>query len=251
MKSATFALLLLLVAAAPALAQESPPVEPLNKYCPVMEGEKVNPDLYVDYEGKRVWFCCESCVEDFKNDPTAYLAKLPQFAVAADGDSEDAGEEEHESGEHPLGVLHPMMVHFPIALAMAAALAALLGLLIRTKFLKDACTYTIVLAALFSVPTYLLGEQAEEGLGRMSAARHEVVEEHAEWGEIAMYVLLAVALVQIVHRFLPDTRWLKWVAFFAVLAAAAAVGIAGWHGAEVAQGVGHMDPVLKLLGLKK
>jgi YHS domain-containing protein len=40
--------------------------------CPVMGG-KINPKLYVDHNGQRVYFCCPSCIEVFKKDPGKYL----------------------------------------------------------------------------------------------------------------------------------------------------------------------------------
>ncbi len=33
-------------------------------------------DIYTDYEGKRVYFCCSGCVEDFGKDPEKYLKVL-------------------------------------------------------------------------------------------------------------------------------------------------------------------------------
>lgn len=43
--------------------------------CPVMENE-INKDVYVDYKGKRVYFCCEGCIKEFKSDPEKYMKKL-------------------------------------------------------------------------------------------------------------------------------------------------------------------------------
>lgn len=40
--------------------------------CPVM-GEKIDRDVYVDYKGQRVYFCCTSCAAKFKADPEKYL----------------------------------------------------------------------------------------------------------------------------------------------------------------------------------
>jgi YHS domain-containing protein len=48
--------------------------------CPVM-GESVNKEIYVDHDGKRVYFCCEACVETFKKDPDTYLEKLKKDGV--------------------------------------------------------------------------------------------------------------------------------------------------------------------------
>jgi len=46
--------------------------------CPVMGGA-INKDIFVEYKGKKVYFCCAGCEEMFKADPDKYIAKLPQF----------------------------------------------------------------------------------------------------------------------------------------------------------------------------
>ncbi len=45
--------------------------------CPVMGGT-INKELYADYEGKRVYFCCPYCDGEFKKDPQKYLDKLKE-----------------------------------------------------------------------------------------------------------------------------------------------------------------------------
>ncbi len=47
--------------------------------CPVMEGNPINKDIFVDYTGKRVYFCCKGCDKKFMENPEKYLDKLPQF----------------------------------------------------------------------------------------------------------------------------------------------------------------------------
>jgi YHS domain-containing protein len=49
-----------------------------QKLCPVMGGE-INKELYTEYKGKKVYFCCAGCEETFKAEPEKYLDKLPQF----------------------------------------------------------------------------------------------------------------------------------------------------------------------------
>lgn len=46
-----------------------------QKSCPV-GGTKIAKDSYVDYEGKRVYLCCDGCAAAFKKDPGKYLKKL-------------------------------------------------------------------------------------------------------------------------------------------------------------------------------
>jgi len=46
--------------------------------CPVM-GNPINKDIFVEYQGRKVYFCCPSCIEEFQKNPEKYLPKLPQF----------------------------------------------------------------------------------------------------------------------------------------------------------------------------
>jgi len=43
--------------------------------CPVM-GNPINKNIYTDYNGKRVYFCCPPCPSRFKQYPEAYLQRL-------------------------------------------------------------------------------------------------------------------------------------------------------------------------------
>ena len=47
--------------------------------CPVMEGNPIDKQIFLDYQGKRVYFCCASCKAQFLKDPEKYIVKLPQF----------------------------------------------------------------------------------------------------------------------------------------------------------------------------
>ncbi len=43
-----------------------------QKLCPVMGG-LVNKEIFVDYNGRRIYFCCNGCPDTFKKDPEKYL----------------------------------------------------------------------------------------------------------------------------------------------------------------------------------
>ena len=51
--------------------------------CPVMGGA-INPALYVDANGKRVYFCCNACPPEFKKDPAKYIAKMEKDGITLD-----------------------------------------------------------------------------------------------------------------------------------------------------------------------
>lgn len=44
--------------------------------CPVMGNPIRSKNLYVDYKGKRVYFCCGPCPSRFMRYPDAYLKRL-------------------------------------------------------------------------------------------------------------------------------------------------------------------------------
>ncbi len=139
--------------------------------CPVMVGNKIDRDIYTDYKGKRVFFCCNSCRQAFIKDPETYLDKLPQFSIGNSGVDDDAaaGHHEHDGVDgdpHGLarvirfaGQFHPIAVHFPIALIMAAAVAELLGVFTGTgkSLFLNASRFAIFVGALGAIAAMLLG----------------------------------------------------------------------------------------------
>ncbi len=59
---------------------EHPTVEAVTaqEMCPIMDAP-INKALFVEYQGKKVYFCCPGCKEKFLANPEQYVAKLPQF----------------------------------------------------------------------------------------------------------------------------------------------------------------------------
>ncbi|NOR67717.1 MAG: YHS domain-containing protein [Woeseiaceae bacterium] len=41
--------------------------------------QPINKELFVEYEGKKVYFCCPGCEETFAKAPEKHIEKLPQF----------------------------------------------------------------------------------------------------------------------------------------------------------------------------
>ena len=60
-------------------AEKTPELKPQTT-CPVMGG-KINKQIYVDYQGQRIYLCCEGCKETFKKDPEKYMKKLAESNV--------------------------------------------------------------------------------------------------------------------------------------------------------------------------
>jgi YHS domain-containing protein len=47
--------------------------------CPVMDGNPIDKNVFVEYKGKKVYFCCNECKAKFEANPEKYISKLPQF----------------------------------------------------------------------------------------------------------------------------------------------------------------------------
>ena len=80
--SVALSLVVVLLMAAAAAAEEKAPTT-LQAQCPVMGG-KVNKNLYVDHDGKRIYVCCEGCVGAVKKDLDKYIKKLEAEGVTLD-----------------------------------------------------------------------------------------------------------------------------------------------------------------------
>jgi len=48
-----------------------------QKICPVL-GNPIDPNVHADYKGRRVYFCCTSCLKAFEADPEKYIAKVDE-----------------------------------------------------------------------------------------------------------------------------------------------------------------------------
>lgn len=213
-----------------------------NEYCPVTTSEKADPNIFVDYNGQRIHFCCNKCKRDFLEDPDRYLANLesgteepvqgnlastdgstdaPATAVKASsnggehgsadtvadsnspgatraavdlhidtnstgthgGETEATSEHDHDEdhGDQTgligfLGKFHPVIIHFPIALVIMAAVFVLSRLVSGREFFDPMAVITMYWAAIFAILAALLG------LARASGANFpSFLDEYFEW----------------------------------------------------------------------
>ncbi len=77
-------------------AAQSALFENIQEVCPV-SGEKLEEkSVFADFEGRRVYFCCEDCADKFEKDPQKYLTLLDKPA----GDKAVKKEKGHEGHNH-------------------------------------------------------------------------------------------------------------------------------------------------------
>ena len=58
-----------------ALQKNGERAESRQRTCPVMGGA-VDPKLYVEYKGRRIYACCDGCLRPMRKDPAKYVSKI-------------------------------------------------------------------------------------------------------------------------------------------------------------------------------
>ena len=51
-------------------------IAPVNKFCPILPTDPVDPAVFVMHEGKKIAFCCADCIGEFRKEPAKYMATL-------------------------------------------------------------------------------------------------------------------------------------------------------------------------------
>jgi len=193
-----FAVAVLLISAPVVLSDDLPPGA--NAMCPVLTDEPVDPSIFADYEGRRIYFCCQRCRKQFLEDPAAYLANLP--AVGADAvpatrvSGRTVDPTSLTTGQRLwrfAGRFHPTAVHFPIALLTVATLFHFLGGGRRESTLTKASVALALLGAGGAVLAASLGWSAAD-FSNYPGELGRVLETH-RWLGLATAVTAVAAAV--------------------------------------------------------
>ena len=224
-------------------AEQEREEEKTQEFCPVLTEEKIDPNIFVEHEGKRVYLCCDFCKAQFLKNPDKYLENLPQFAEAT---TTESGEDDHEEHARPdgqsrllgfIGKFHPIAVHFPIALVIVAALAEFLFLLAKRPWLGNAARFCIVIGAIGALVAAVTGFLAE----RSASYRGDyvtILERHEALGISAGVVIVLAAILSELARWKQSAK-LRMAYRIALLAALAIVGLTGYYGGMLVHGIDH------------
>lgn len=68
--------------------------ENIQKICPVSGMELTAKESHVDFEGRRVYFCCSGCEGPFMKEPQKYLTVLDEYCDDDDDDDNDDEEDD-------------------------------------------------------------------------------------------------------------------------------------------------------------
>lgn len=95
---------------------EAKPAEvKMQTTCPVMGGA-INKDLYVDHDGKRIYVCCQGCVDAIKKDPAKYIKMMEEKGITlaqvpAEKTDDDATTEKAEAAKPMDKGMHHKHMH--------------------------------------------------------------------------------------------------------------------------------------------
>src|ERR1035437_3365390 len=125
--------------------------------------------------------------------------------------------------------LHPMLVHFPIALVLIGFIADLVSI----YFKKEACLsklgfYLLIVGTLFSLVALLSGVLFTF---EMSGSAGKVKETHEffAWITVGMLIATSILRVFLILKNKEESN-LKWIAFVLYGVAAISVSITGFYG---------------------
>lgn len=127
--------------------------------------------------------------------------------------------------------IHPLIVHFPVALAFAVVIFDLIGIFSRRPSFISAATKLSVFAALGGAAAVITGLIAEESV-RHSDAAHELLETHEALGFAFLGVMVIMAIFRLAVGKRLEERGV-WIAVLLGLTAAAVVGTGAYIGGEL------------------
>lgn len=225
-----------------ARAQEAAPATPeWNTTCPVMTDQEIDPEIWVEHEGRRVYLCCQKCRRLWEADPAKYAPNLTLVASGvgsgAPASAPPAAQPNAPTLTERIGRWHVAVLHFPIALLGAAALVEV----VRPRASpggRGAVRVMLGLGATGAVVAAGLGLLLEESVeGRYAAlpAEAELLDWH-KWVGIASAALAVAADLLVERRARLPERTPGWLSTGAVILAATAVGLAGHFGGQMVWG---------------
>lgn len=130
--------------------------------------------------------------------------------------------------------LHPLLVHFPIALLYSALAVEIAGFILKKEGLRNAVAPMLVLASLGALAAVITGLIAHEQLGKMSTEVHELIETHELFAFLTLGFCLASALIRIVaHVKGIASGKIALIGFVLLVLACVLAGITGYFGGEI------------------
>jgi uncharacterized membrane protein len=134
-----------------------------------------------------------------------------------------------------MGVLHPQVIHFAIALTIVGVALRLVSLAGRPAWVNPAAAAMLLLGVISIGAAVLTGDAAHGPIEQMPGLRGPVTE-HEEWGNRTGYVFIVVAVIELAALALYRTTLVRKLQIASALVGVIGLGFlyeAGEHGGEI------------------
>ncbi len=132
-----------------------------------------------------------------------------------------------------LTYIHPMVVHFPIALLMIGFLSEVTGAILKKEFFSTAAFYLIILGTIGVVAAYFSGGFAGEGITETGTLK-QALETHESAALLTVWLVVATALVRVALVVLKKFQGsLQWIAIVLFLVSVLSIARTGHYGGQL------------------
>ncbi|PWB72775.1 hypothetical protein C3F09_06110 [candidate division GN15 bacterium] len=129
--------------------------------------------------------------------------------------------------------IHPMIVHFPIALIIVAFAAELVGAILQREFFTKVALLLLVLGVLGGIAAYISGSIAGDHITK-AGALGAALEEHDDAATFALWTMIIVALIRLLMAYKKWVfGWRQWLAVILLGLSVAAIARTGYLGGEL------------------
>lgn len=132
-----------------------------------------------------------------------------------------------------LTTLHPLIIHFPIALLIVGLIADITGAILKKEFYSRVGFSLLVTGTLGAIAAYLTGNFASEGLIEAGSLKY-ALEEHESAATLTLWTIVFVTLVRI--TLVVTKRYkgvLQWISVFLFLLGALSIVRTGHLGGQL------------------
>ena len=129
--------------------------------------------------------------------------------------------------------IHPMIVHFPIALLIVGFVSELTGIISKKKLFTDTAFILLLTGGVGVVAAFFSGKYAGEGLIEAGTLK-QALETHEDAAELAVWLTATAVIFRIVLAVIKKySGMLRWVAVLLFFAAVLAIARTGFYGGEL------------------
>ena len=102
--------------------------------------------------------------------------------------------------------IHLLFNHFPIIGSIIAVLVLIAGMLLKNQTVRFVAYGLFVFAVLTTIPTFLTGEGAEEIVEEFPGVSHDLIHEHEESAEAALWLMVISGLMACIVFYLEQIQ---------------------------------------------